>query len=183
MKVLFHVCCGPCFARAGALLREEGHEVTAFWYNPNVQPYKEFEARLQAFEEVCEAEGFAALVDPKYEPEEWLRAALEEDRRCVHCYRDRLHRTAREAADLGFDAFTTTLLASPYQDHGLAMTTGEEAAEEAGVAFLYRDFREHWRESRRRTFELGVYMQKYCGCIFSERDRFLGEPQEPGEGP
>ena len=180
MRVLFHVCCGPCFARAGAVLRDEGHEVTAFWYNPNVQPYKEFEARLAAFEEVCEAEGFAALVDPDYDPERWLKGALEEENRCEHCYRDRLGRTATEAAELGFDAFTTTLLASPYQDHEMARQGGEDAAREAGVEFLYRDFRDHWKESRRRTFELGVYRQGYCGCILSERDRYLGEPGAEG---
>ncbi len=181
MRVLFHVCCGPCFARAGSLLREEGHEVVAFWYNPNVQPYKEFEARLGAFEEVCRAEDFPAIVDDTYDPERWLRDALEADNRCEACFRDRLTTTASLAAEEGFDAFTTTLLASPYQDHELARSLGEEAAGVAGVAFLYRDLRDHWKESRKRTFELEVYRQKYCGCIFSERDRFLGEP--PDEEP
>jgi len=179
MRVLFHVCCGPCFARAGTLLREEGHEVTAFWYNPNVQPYKEFEARLGAFKEVCEAEGFPTIVDGTYDPERWLRGALDAEDRCDHCFRDRLGRTARRAADEGFEAFTTTLLASPYQDHELARQMGEEAARESGVAFLYRDPRDHWKEARRRTFELEVYRQKYCGCIFSERDRWLGDGRSP----
>lgn len=178
MKVLFHVCCGPCFARAGALLRDEGHAVTALWYNPNVQPYKEFEARLEAFRQVCEAEGFPTVVDDTYDPERWLRGALDVENRCEHCFRDRLERTAALAEEGGFDAFTTTLLASPYQDHGLARRLGEEAAEPRGVEFIYRDFREGWKEARRRTFELEVYRQRYCGCIFSERDRWLGEPQQ-----
>ena len=180
MRVLFHVCCGPCFARAGSLLREEGHEVVALWYNPNIHPYKEFEARLGAFEEVCEAEDFPAIVDATYDPEGWLRGALDADDRCEHCFRDRLGTAARLAAEEGFDAFTTTLLASPYQDHSLAHRIGEEEAEVAGVAFHYHDPRDHWKEARRRTFELEVYRQKYCGCIFSERDRFLGEPEEEG---
>jgi predicted adenine nucleotide alpha hydrolase (AANH) superfamily ATPase len=175
--VLFHVCCGPCFARAGSLLREEGHDVTAFWYNPNVQPYKEFEARLEAFHQVCEAEGFPTIVDDTYDLERWLRDALEAEDRCHACYRDRLGTTARRGAGEGFDAFTTTLLASPYQDHELARRSGEEAAASAGVEFLYRDPREHWKEARRRTFELEVYRQKYCGCVLSERDRWLGEPK------
>ena len=177
MRVLFHVCCGPCFARAGSLLREEGHDVTAFWYNPNVQPYKEFEARLGAFHQVREAEGFPTVVDDTYDPERWLRGALDAENRCDLCFRDRLGHTAAAAADGGFGAFTTTLLASPYQDHDLARRAGEEAAIEAGVAFLYRDFRDGWKEARRRTFELEVYRQKYCGCVFSERDRWLGEPE------
>jgi predicted adenine nucleotide alpha hydrolase (AANH) superfamily ATPase len=156
--------------------------VTAFWYNPNVQPYKEFEARLGAFREVCDAEGFPFIVDDTYDPERWLRGALEAERRCEHCFSDRLGRTATRAAEEGFDAITTTLLASPYQDHELARRVGEGAARAADVHFLYSDFRDHWREARRRTFELEVYRQKYCGCIFSERDRFLGEPGAEGDG-
>ena len=175
MRVLFHVCCGPCFARAGSLLREEGHEVTAFWYNPNVHPYKEFEARLGAFRQVCEAEGFPTIVDDTYDPERWLREVLDAEHRCEPCHRDRLKATAARAAREGFDAFTTTLLASPYQDHEMAKRLGEEAATEAGIEFMYRDPRDRWKEARRRTFELEVYRQKYCGCIFSERDRWLGE--------
>ena len=151
--------------------------MTAFWYNPNVQPYKEFEARLGAFHQVCEAEGFPTVVDDTYDPERWLRGALDAENRCDLCFRDRLGHTAAAAADGGFGAFTTTLLASPYQDHDLARRAGEEAAIEAGVAFLYRDFRDGWKEARRRTFELEVYRQKYCGCVFSERDRWLGEPE------
>jgi len=180
VRVLFHVCCGPCFARPGSLLRGEGHEVVAFWYNPNVQPYKEFEARLGAFEEVCQAEDLPAIVDDTYDPERWLRDALEADNRCEACFRDRLTATANLAAEEGFDTFTTTLLASPYQDHELALRVGEEAARVAGIPFLNRDFRDHWKESRKRTFELEVYRQKYCGCILSERDRYLDEP--PVEG-
>jgi len=177
VRVLFHVCCGPCFARAGSLLREEGHDVTAYWYNPNVQPYKEFQARLGAFSEVCEAETFPTIVDDTYDPERWLRGALDAEHRCEHCHRDRLGHTARRAKEEGFDAFTTTLLASPYQDHEMARRLGEEAAQAAGVEFLYHDPRDHWKEARKRTFELEVYRQRYCGCIFSERDRWLGEPE------
>jgi predicted adenine nucleotide alpha hydrolase (AANH) superfamily ATPase len=176
MRVLFHVCCGPCFARAGSLLREEGHAVTAYWYNPNVQPYKEFTARLGAFREVCEAEDFPTIVDETYEVERWLRRALDAEDRCDQCYDDRLGRTAQRAKEEGFDAFTTTLLASPYQDHELARRVGEEAGRSAGVEFLYHDPRDHWKEARKRTFELEVYRQKYCGCIFSEADRWLGKP-------
>lgn len=180
MRVLFHVCCGPCFARAGSLLRDEGHEVTAFWYNPNVQPYREFEARLGAFQQVCEAEGFPTIVDPAYEPERWLRAALDAEDRCETCYRDRLARTAERAAAEGFEAITTTLLASPHQRHGMARRVGEDEAQRAGIAFVYRDWRERWKDARARTFELGVYRQGYCGCVLSERDRYLGVPEEEG---
>jgi predicted adenine nucleotide alpha hydrolase (AANH) superfamily ATPase len=176
LKVLFHVCCGPCFTAVGEALREEGHAVTAFFYNPNIQPYKEFEARLAAFEEVCKAQGFPTIVDLTYEPERWMAGALEVDDRCEHCYRDRLSTAARRAREEGQDAFTSTLLASPYQKHELARVIGDEVSASEGVEFLYLDLREYWKESRRRTFELGIYRQGYCGCIFSERDRYMGEP-------
>jgi predicted adenine nucleotide alpha hydrolase (AANH) superfamily ATPase len=176
LRVLFHVCCGPCFTAVGEALREEGHEVTAFFYNPNVQPYKEFEARLAAFEEVCKAQGFPTIIDRTYDLERWLAGALEAEDRCEHCYRDRLGTAARRAREDGFDAFTSTLLASPYQKHELAKAIGEGVAASEGTGFWYRDLRDHWKESRRRTFELGIYRQGYCGCIFSERDRYLGEP-------
>ena len=181
--MLFHACCGPCFVAAGPKLRAEGHEVVAYFYNPNVQPYKELEARLGAFERVCGASDIPSVAEPVYEPERWLRGALAADLRCEYCYRDRLERTAEHAALGGFDAFTTSLLVSPYQKHELARRIGEEAADELGVEFLYRDMRPEWKESRRRTFELGIYRQKYCGCIFSERDRYLGEPgkERPAE--
>jgi predicted adenine nucleotide alpha hydrolase (AANH) superfamily ATPase len=149
------------------LLREEGNDVTGFFYNPNIMPYQEFEERLGAFQEVCKEEGLEAIEDTAYVPEEWLRAAVEADDRCEACYRDRLTRTARRAREEGFDAFTTSLLTSPYQDHELAKELGEAISRDVGVPFLYRDLREHWKESRRRTFELGIYRQRYCGCIFS----------------
>jgi hypothetical protein len=160
------------------MLKAEGHEVVAYFYNPNVQPYKEFEARLGAFERVCGSADIPSIAEPVYEPERWLRGALAAQDRCEFCYRDRLERTAKHAALGGFDAFTTSLLVSPYQKHDLARRIGEEEADEMGVEFLYRDMRPEWKESRRRTFELGIYRQKYCGCVFSERDRYLGEPMK-----
>ena len=73
----------------------------------------------------------------------------------------------------GFDAFTTTLLVSPYQNHELLIQVAEEMAEKYGVKFLYRDFRPGFREGQAEARELGLYMQKYCGCVFSEEDRYL----------
>jgi len=97
LRLLFHACCGPCFVRVGPVLRDEGHDVTAFFYNPNVQPYKEFEARRGALREVCEVEGLDVIEYPHYDPEAWLRTALDAESRCEACYRDRLVRAARRA--------------------------------------------------------------------------------------
>ena len=181
MRVQFHACCGPCFVAVGPALAAEGHEVVGFFYNPNVMPWKEHEARVGAFEQACAAGRLAAVVDATYEPERWLRGALDAEVRCEYCYRDRLCRTARRAAEEGFDAFTSSILVSPYQRHDLARRVAGEAADQEGVEFMYRDLRPQWRESRRRTFELGLYRQQYCGCVFSERDRYLGAPKGPSQ--
>ena len=92
--------------------------------------------------------------------------------RCGKCYRLRLEQTARYAAEHGFESFTSTLFVSPYQDHDLLRRTAEELAAQYGVAFLYRDFRPGFREGQRQARELGFYMQKYCGCVFSEEERY-----------
>jgi predicted adenine nucleotide alpha hydrolase (AANH) superfamily ATPase len=93
--------------------------------------------------------------------------------RCLFCYRLRLEKTALLAAREGYEAFSTTLLISPYQNHELLKQIGEDLADRNGIAFLYRDFRPFFREGQRRAREQGYYMQKYCGCVFSEEERYL----------
>ena len=41
------------------------------------------------------------------------------------------------------------------------------------VKFLYRDFRPYFYEGKKMFKETGLYMQKYCGCVFSEEERYL----------
>ena len=84
-----------------------------------------------------------------------------------------MYETAKFARDNGYDAFTTTLLCSLYQDHDGIKAAGEKLAKEFGVEFLYRDFRPAFREGQEIARENGFYMQKYCGCVFSEEDRYL----------
>jgi predicted adenine nucleotide alpha hydrolase (AANH) superfamily ATPase len=93
--------------------------------------------------------------------------------RCARCYRMRLEKTAARAAEDGCDAFSTTLLISPWQRHDLVMETAEAAARKQGVRFLYRDFRPRFRKGQAGARERGLYMQKYCGCVFSEEERYL----------
>ena len=73
-----------------------------------------------------------------------------------------------QAAEGGFDSFTSSLFISPYQNHELMREVAERAAAEYGVEFLYRDFRPYFRAGQERARELGFYIQKYCGCVFSE---------------
>lgn len=180
MKTLLHACCGPCSVQCVASLRQEGMEPTLFWYNPNIHPFTEYRSRKEALVELARREGLECILRDAY----GLRAFLAEvgmdwDRRCPACYRLRMEATAQCAADQGFERFTTSLLISPYQNHELLRQTGEEAAARHGVTFLYRDFRPLFREGQRQAREMGLYMQKYCGCIFSEEDRYQKKPKAP----
>ena len=107
-----------------------------------------------------------------------------EAQRCRLCYRERLFAAARVARRGRFQAFTSTLLYSKHQKHDLVRELAEAVAEEVGVPFLYRDFRKGWKAGVQGSLEMGLYRQQYCGCIYSERDRFLGPPgdKEAGSG-
>lgn len=49
-----------------------------------------------------------------------------------------------------------------------------ELAQEYGIEFVYRDFREGWQEGQEEARRVGLYMQKYCGCVFSEEESGIG---------
>ena len=98
--------------------------------------------------------------------------ASEPDSRCTYCYQSRLKQAAEYAANNGFDAFTSSLLYSRYQNHELIRKMGEELGNHYGIEFLYDDYRSGWQEGIRISKELGLYRQQYCGCIYSEKDRY-----------
>ena len=87
--------------------------------------------------------------------------------RCRACYRLRLEETARVAAEQGFDGIGTTLSVSPYQCTQVIEEEVQRAAERAGVAGVFEDFRPYYDEATRRSRALGMYRQNYCGCRFS----------------
>ena len=183
MRVLLHACCGPCAIYPVDALRAEGLDLSLYFHNPNIQPYQEFERRREAAKMLAEQRGLPVIVDDDYDPETWLRmVAFRESVRCTLCYRERLSAAARAARRGGFDAFTTSILYSKSQKHGRAREQAEAAGEEEGVAFLYRDFRAGWKAGIEESKRMGMYRQQYCGCIFSERDRFRGVPRPAGEG-
>ena len=95
--------------------------------------------------------------------------------RCYFCYKDRLLKTATFAKTAGFEAFSTSLLYSPFQQHEKIKQIAELIAKDIGVIFLYEDLRGFYRAGQKKARELGIYMQKYCGCIFSEQERYLKE--------
>ncbi len=174
MNTLLHICCAPCANQCIRTLREEGITVTGFWYNPNIHPFTEYRARRNCLRQ------FAATIDlPMIEKNDYglrpfVRAVAEDiENRCVKCYEMRLFETAKTAAEQGFDSFTSSLFISPYQNHELMKEVANRAAEAYGVEFLYRDFREVFRAGQDFAREHEFYMQKYCGCVFSEEERYL----------
>jgi len=164
MDVLIHICCGVCILEPLRDLRGEGHEVLGVWVNPNVEPAAEHDRRLDALGTVARVEGLplVRLNASKFSPP----AAEPSDERCGYCYRLRLLPTARLAAESGA-AFTTTLLFSRYQRHELITRVAEELAAETGVRFLYRDWRPLFNRGQSRARRLGIYRQRYCGCLAS----------------
>ncbi len=174
-RILLHICCGPCGTYTIERLREEGFQVTGFWYNPNIHPWQEHQRRRESAQKYAEAVDLPVIWYEKYEMPLYLRAVVGHERfreRCRICYRLRLEKTARVAAENDFDAFTTTLLISPHQDQALIRQIGEEVAEVRGVAFYFENFRRGWSERGRLTHEHDLYRQQYCGCIYSEWERY-----------
>lgn len=182
MKVLLHICCAPCALMPVRELRDQGLELRGLFYNPNIQPYQEARRRLETLEGWAAAEELPLTVQDEYDPESWLRQVVfRESQRCAFCFHQRLSRAAGMARQAGFDAFSTTLLYSVRQKHDLIREVGQAVARERGVEFLYRDWRPRWREGVARSRELDLYRQAYCGCIYSERDRYLGAPGRNGK--
>ena len=174
MNVLLHICCAPCANRPLAFLQEQGHEVTGFWYNPNIHPFTEYRARRNTVRDYLAQIGVRLIEQNDYALRPFVRAVAEDiAHRCGKCYAMRLFETAKTAKEQGFDAFTSSLFISPYQNHELMKETALRAAEEYGVEFLYEDFRPLFREGQDFAREHGFYMQKYCGCVFSEEERYL----------
>jgi predicted adenine nucleotide alpha hydrolase (AANH) superfamily ATPase len=193
MKILFHICCSNCTLYPVKLLRAEGHDFTGFWYNPNIQPYDEYQSRLTSLKTLSDKWHIDIFYDEQYRPEEFLESVNRNQRgeadipplakgdkggfsrptpeRCKFCYSLRLEKAAAKAHDEGFEAFSTTLLISPYQDFEQINLTGEKLADKYNLHFYMRDFRPYFREAMSFAKELGLYRQKYCGCLFSKQER------------
>ena len=181
-SVLLHSCCAPCSVHCVDALRAEGIEPTSLWFNPNIHPYQEYKARRDTLIAYGESVDLEVRVLDDYGLRAFVRAVADDiDRRCAHCYAIRLGTAAKYAAEHGFRAFTSSLLISPYQNHELLRQTGEEMGRKYGVEFLYRDFRPGFRAGQAKARALGLYMQKYCGCVFSEEERFQKQIQKDRE--
>ena len=174
MKLLLHTCCAPCSVYCIDELRKEGIEPTVYWYNPNIHPYKEYQARRDCLKEYTKSINVEAIFEEEYGLDEFCKEAVKDlQARCVnYCYPVRLRKTFEYAKQNGYDTVSTTLLYSIYQKHEFIKQLMEKYSQEYGIDFLYRDFREGFWEGHQKAHDLGLYMQKYCGCIFSEEMRY-----------
>jgi predicted adenine nucleotide alpha hydrolase (AANH) superfamily ATPase len=174
MKLLFHCCCGPCATACIESLSDENITPVLFWYNPNIHLSDEYRKRRDALAMLAEAKKLSLEKIDEYGLEFFLQELGDKTKtpeRCGICYRMRLEKTAKMANENGFDAFSTSLLISPYQQHDTIRRIGEELAAQYGLEFLYRDFRPLFRQGQSEARALGLYMQKYCGCIFSNTEK------------
>ena len=174
MKTLLHICCAPCANQCIEVLRTDKIEVTGFWFNPNIHPFTEYRARRNCLRDYAQTIDLSLIEKNDYALRPFIRSVAEDiEHRCGKCYEIRLFEAAKQAQEGGFDSFTSSLFISPYQNHDLMRETAERAAAEYGVDFLYRDFRPYFRAGQEFAREHGFYMQKYCGCVFSEEERYV----------
>ena len=174
MNLLLHTCCAPCSVYCIDSLRKENIEPTVYWYNPNIHPYMEYKARRDCLKEYTKSIEINAIFEEDYGLDEFCKNVSNAlNTRCVnYCYPVRLRKTFEYAKQNGFDSVSTTLLYSIYQKHDFIKAYCEKLAKEYGIEFLYRDFRDGFWVGHDKARELGLYMQKYCGCIFSEEMRY-----------
>ncbi len=200
MNILLHICCGNCALYPVKILRSEGINMTGFWFNPNIHPLEEYRLRIDSLKYLSDKWHFDMLYDDMYRPEEYFNlfqgdySSLLNDsggaadlnvpelppfpERCRSCYLLRLEKTAAQAKEQGFDAFTTTLLISPYQDFEQIRKTGTDLAEKYNIDFFLKDFRPWFRDAMNLSKELELYRQNYCGCIFSREERNRKKPKQ-----
>jgi len=182
VKILLHICCAPCAIYPLKVLKEEFSEIMGLFYNPFIHPYIEFLRRLDAVKKFEKISNLKIIYKEDYDLEKFIREIVfREDKRCLFCYKDRLELTATIAKNGNFDYFTTTLLYSKFQKHEFIKELGEEIGKRKGVKFYYKDFRVGWKEGIEESKKLNLYRQQYCGCIFSEYERYKKYKSLPEE--
>ena len=173
MKILLHICCAPCAIVPVNELRSADMEVMGFFYRHNIHPYSECLRRQETLSGYAADIGLRVIYQEGYDLEGFLRnVAFRESERCTYCYHDRLRSTAMVAKRGKFDYFSTTLLYSKFQKHETVRSIGKSVGKSVGVRFYYRDFRQGWKEGIETSKKFKMYRQPYCGCIYSEKDRY-----------
>lgn len=173
MKLLLHMCCAPCSLFPLKKLLEEKIQTTGFFFNPNIHPFREFKKRKEGVRDITQIFNVNVKINQTYGLQEYLREVVfNEQKRCTICYTMRLKATAAYAYESGYDAFSTTLLYSKYQNHRLIKEIGEKLALQYSTKFHYCDYRVGWDKGVEESIRLNLYRQSYCGCIYSEQERY-----------
>ena len=182
MKLLLHACCAPCTIQCIEALAVDDIQPDLFWFNPNIHPFTEYRSRLDSLRNFVKDRTLSLLIEDEYGLRSFIKVVENGMmvQRCAFCYRLRLEKAARFAAERGYDTFSTTLLISPYQKHELIKQIGDELSASYSINFLYRDFRLRFKNGQNQARTAGYYMQKYCGCIYSEEERYLAKPAAMG---
>lgn len=175
-SILLHCCCAHCAAYPVSYWRGQGLEVSGFWYNPNIHPYREHQLRLEAMISLAAMFALPLEINSSYDMPAYFRGVVgHEKERCRYCLELRLEKTALVAREKGFTSFSSTLLISPHQDQEELLAMGEAVAGKTGVKFAHADLRKRYSDSRHITKPLGLYRQQYCGCLYSELERYSNE--------
>ncbi|MGI6579815.1 MAG: epoxyqueuosine reductase QueH [Saccharofermentanales bacterium] len=169
-KMLLHLCCGPCGEYPIEILKSmEKYDITLYFFNPNIQPEKEWYRRLEGALRLAELRKLPIIVEEGCDPETWCRIGRT-PARCAYCYESRLKKIAAYAGENDFDIITTSLLVSPYQNKQLIHQAGQRHAAKNAIEFLAADFTEGYRKGQQMARADGLYRQKYCGCMISLED-------------
>lgn len=184
-RILVHICCGPCSIYPLKTILKGKAEVWGFFFNPNIHPRSEFKKRLEAVKKLAFLLSIDVICNEQYRPLEFvkgLKASAGANRfpgkdRCSFCYSTRLEATAKAARDNGFDAFSSSMLYSHSQNHDEIKRRGIDLSRKYGILFYYEDFRKGWQEGIDESKRMGLYRQKYCGCIYSKIERYSGKKE------
>lgn len=182
-KLLIHTCCAPCFSYIQDDISKNGMpykdsrlqvDMTSLWYNPNIQPEIEYQKRKQTLIDFCKMKDCKLVVIDEYNLKDFVKDVVQnvgENKkysiRCEYCYTKRLQKTFEYAKQNNFDIVSTTLTISPYQNHPLIQKVANALSKQYGIEFVYMDYRKHFWEGQHLAKSLGLYRQKYCGCVFS----------------
>lgn len=173
MKLLLHICCGPCGIYVAKKLREQ-YQVTLFFYNPNIYPKEECQKRFAEVKRWASQENFE-LIEGRFNQEDWLEKVkgLENEpeggARCPVCYYMRLEEAAKFAAERGFTYLASTLTIGRNKKASIINLIGKSLAEKYDLEFIEADWKKRGgqEEARKLSKKFGLYRQDYCGCKFS----------------
>lgn len=173
--LLLHACCAVCMAYPIQKLKEDGYDVTVFFYNPNISPVLEYERRRDELIKYCEKMGYKYIIG-EFNQSDWIEFIKgfenepEKGKRCNLCFRFRLECTVKKAIELGIKNYTTTLTVSPHKV-SREIFNAADSLSDYGINFVREDFKKHdgFLKTMKLARENDFYRQQYCGCEFSIR--------------